>query len=571
MRRFLSALFLLFFLGLPIFTGSAQVGENREFTVSRGDTLVVRNDFGGITVRGVDGRQARVRITFDGAPDSRKENFVLVAEKQQDTIRIEFFSVDGASRPVQLDIEAPVWMDVMIWGDQPRIYLKDLRGRVRAQTRAGSIQTEDIGGPTSLSTDLGMIEYHSAAQPLDDINLNTWAGEIRCRLNPALNLRALLRSGSRITWASEVDTRQGSLERELGGGGPLLYASSRNGNVAVTLDSPSPQTAPAAASEAIPPSNYVIRIDSSRVYLNVSVKDSLSGETLAGLKKDDFLVYEDGALQSPDHFESAESPFHLLLLLDMSGSTRDHLGIIKSAATEFVQKTRVGDRVAVATFSTTARLVQGFTRTREQAAQAIRNISPGGGTALYDALMDAVTKFLAGIEGRKAIVVFSDGLDNQLLGNSTIGSRHSFDDLLRRIRETDCLIYPIFLYPDYHRSSGVMSGAQSNPFSVVDQLSKIANRRADPAVQAAQEIVVKAESQLRALADQTGGRMYAPKRVEDLALAYEQVIGDIRIQYTLGYYPPSGAKGQWRNLKVRVRDHPLATVRTRSGYLHLGN
>lgn len=568
MSRTLNTILVWFALGIPLCTGNAQTSESRTFAVSRGDALVVRNDLGEVVVQGVEGSQVRVRSSSERPQDSRKDQFIWVAEKQRNTIRVESVSTVGLASPMQLTIEVPNWLDVIVWGIQPKVSLKDLRGRVRVQLRAGSIQAQNINGAVSLLTDSGSIEYQVAVQPLDDVHLNSWAGEVRCQLSPSLNLRALLRSGSRITWATEVDTRQTSLERALGVAGPFLYASSREGPVAVTLDSPTP---PAQPGEAVAAADEVIKIDSSWVYLNVSVKEPLSGVSLTGLNKDDFLVYEDGASQSLDHFESAESPFHLLLLLDMSESTRDRLGLIKSAAAEFIQKTRPSDQVAVATFNTTVRLTQGFTRVREQALQALRNVAPGGGTALYDALLTTVTEYLAGIEGRKAVIVFTDGVDNQLFGNPAVGSQHSFDDLLRQVKAADCLIYSIFLMPDYQRVSGVNSGSQRNPFSVVDQLSEITNRRAEPSVRAAQEILLKAESHLRAIADQTGGRMYAPRRVEDLAQVYGQVASELRTQYTIGYRPSAGTKGQWRVLKVRVREHPLATVRTRAGYYHPGN
>jgi VWFA-related protein len=322
------------------------------------------------------------------------------------------------------------------------------------------------------------------------------------------------------------------------------------------------------------------------VLLNVSVRDRNSNRSIAGLQKDDFRVYENGVEQQIQELLPTEAPFNLLLLLDVSGSTSSYVHLMQEAATEFTRQINEQDRIAVASFNSRVQLLQDFTSDRTAAARAIGRIRSGGGTAFYDALMTCVERYMSRAEGRKAIVVFTDGVDNQLLGNFGEGSRTRFNELFRRIQESDTIIYTIFL--DSEGQVPAMTrvpsrryprpGQSRMPFPLplpfpVPGGSPLPGPYPSPAPspiprqgdeRAAYET---AREQLVSIAEQTGGRMYTPARAEDLAGTYSQIADDLRIQYLLAYASSDPTHdGRWRSINVEVPGNPDAVIRTRKGY-----
>jgi VWFA-related protein len=188
-----------------------------------------------------------------------------------------------------------------------------------------------------------------------------------------------------------------------------------------------------------------IKVSVNSVVLNASVRDRRSNRSINGLQLDNFEVYEDGTLQELQQMSITDAPFNLLLLMDVSGSTYSYMKLMKKAASDFLYELGENDRVAIASFNSKVRLLQDFTADPEAAAKVISRLHSAGGTAFYDALMTSVDQYMRGIKGRKAIVVFTDGVDNVLSGDPKEGSFTSFEELYSRLQETDSLIYTIFL------------------------------------------------------------------------------------------------------------------------------
>jgi VWFA-related protein len=298
------------------------------------------------------------------------------------------------------------------------------------------------------------------------------------------------------------------------------------------------QPAPEAAS------NPTFKVSVSSVFLTLSVRDSSTSRSLSSLGKDDFQVYEDGELQTVEQFQPTEVPFHLLLLLDVSGSTAPYLELMKKASIDFTQQLNSSDRIAVATFNGASEVIENFTGDRESLQDAINWIRSGGGTAFYDALETALTRYMRGVRGRKAVVVFTDGVDSRINGGIADGSRISFDQLLRKVQDADTVVYPILL----------------------DQ-SGVAQSKGNGEAAARAKSDRTAREQLQVIAEQTGGRMYAPQCIENLHVAYNEIAADLRIQYRLGYNSTNPIKdGRWRDISVRLKAYPDAEVRTRKGY-----
>ncbi len=278
---------------------------------------------------------------------------------------------------------------------------------------------------------------------------------------------------------------------------------------------------------------YRLKVGADWVYVNVSVRDSRNHSTMLGLGKEDFLLYEDQTLQPVDSCIPAEAPFNLLLLMDVSASTSPFVHILRDSALKLARQLNPADRIAMMTFSSGSRLILPPTNDRGKLKSALRFVAPDGATAFYDALLSAFRTF-GGVTGRKAIVVFSDGVDNQLL-NPNDGSKATFPELLDVARQSDCLVYSIFLAP-------ASEGEARHP------------------------AVLKAEEQMQILSSETGGRMYRLRKVEDLSAHYSQIARDLRFIYTLAYAPNPSAPVGWRTLKVEVKGHPELTVRARTGY-----
>ncbi len=371
----------------------------------------------------------------------------------------------------------------------------------------------------------------------------------------------------------------------------------------VNPQSPAPtQTAPvppAKDSQApmVVQGGYALKVNVDSVFLNVSVRDRSTNRSIAGLQKPDFLIYEDGVRQQVDQFLPTEAPFNLMLLLDVSGSTASYLRLMKQAAIDFTKQINASDRVAVATFNSNVELVQGFTNDRSAAERAIQKIRSGGGTAFYDALMTCLDRYMRGIEGRSAIVVFTDGVDNQLQGRYSAGSRTTYDQLYRRVQESDIIIYTIFLdtegqvpaargrsrYPGGGgwpggRRGGRFPGSSPFPFpfpTPTPSPSPYPSPSPSPYPRQREDqtaIYEEARNQLLQIAEQTGGRMYSPHKVDELSSVYSEIADDLRVQYQLGYNSTNRAHdGKWREIRVEVENHPDAAVRTRKGYYARGD
>lgn len=287
----------------------------------------------------------------------------------------------------------------------------------------------------------------------------------------------------------------------------------------------------------------VIRVDTELVSVNVSVVDRGTSRGVNDLMKEDFRLYEDNAQQQIAHFESASAPFNLMLLIDLSGSTAKVVELIKAAALHFVQAARPFDRIAVVTFAGGQVVVSPLTTDHEALRQRINSIQrPDGSTKLYDSLAFAMDEIFreAKDSRRNAIVVMSDGMDSTLPNVTGEGSTLSYDELLRRVNEFDGVMYSIWVKTQSYE-----------PLSIHD-------------IQ--QETWDQGHDDLKELAETGGGMFYECLKLEDLAGAYERVVADLGMVYTLSYRPTNKARdGSWRTIRVNV-NRPNAVARGKRGY-----
>jgi Ca-activated chloride channel family protein len=314
----------------------------------------------------------------------------------------------------------------------------------------------------------------------------------------------------------------------------------------------------------------VIRVNTTLVTIPVSVMDR-GGRYVPNLRKEDFRLWEDGVEQSVAFFSSVDKPFSLVLMIDTSGSTRFRLEDIQDAAITFVNQLRPDDRVMVVSFDDQVRVLSEFTSDRYRLRDAIRQTRTGNGTKLYDAVDLVMNQRLSNVGGRKAIVLFTDGVDTT--------SRHaSYADNVRDAEELDALIYPVQYDTFLDQGGGGSSGSGSGrwPNSKVDVLGQIlggilrkggGSSGGGGGVGTSRRDYEVANRYLHELADRTGARSYQADSTQNLSYAFANIAEELRRQYSLGYYPktPSQA-GQRRQIRVRVNQPNLA-VRTRDTYV----
>ncbi len=286
----------------------------------------------------------------------------------------------------------------------------------------------------------------------------------------------------------------------------------------------------------------VVRVNTSLITVPAVVMDR-NGRYIANLRKQDFRIYEDGVEQEISYFAPIEKPFTVALMLDVSGSTQFELAQIRDAANAFVSRLRFNDRMLAISFDGQIHLL-----TEPNDVATIRrsklHIPPvTDGTVLYDAVEFAL-KRMAQIPGRKAIVLMTDGVDQN--------SQASLKSTLADIAEQDVLIYTV----------------QYNTLPQLPQrLSQIKNEKARRKVQARlMQGYAVSEPYLRALADKTGGRFYRAGDLREVGPAFEAITAELGLQYSLGYYPnENSTAGAERAIKVRVR-YPNMVVRARDSY-----
>ena len=233
-------------------------------------------------------------------------------------------------------------------------------------------------------------------------------------------------------------------------------------------------------------------------------------------------MVEDGVEQAVEGFQEAVDPVSIILALDSSGSMKKSAEAVMQAARTFVYAIREEDSLAVLTFADKPVFAHDLTTTRDWSLEAIDEYTPLGGTALYDTVMASLTR-LRRVEGRKALVVLTDGRDEDNPGAGP-GSLHTFAEALERVHEIDAAVYAVGLGPNI-----------------------------DPQV-------------MKQLATASGGAAYFPQDVATLAEDYKRIVENLRRRYVISYTSTDSTRdGAWRDVDIRTRT-PGTIVNSRGGY-----
>ncbi len=518
------SVFCLVVLLTPVGSAQTDSAEGLRIEFPEGGHLRIENQFGEVSAEVWTERHVAVSATVAGGTELTRSPVVIENRKQLVAINIVRRPTDPVVA-INLSVKIPASARVEIVGGKHSISLRGTPKSTSIRSGAGDVS----------------VEFHGPANA--DITARSLNGLVRSELPQLLSEGKVLQA--------RVGTGEQTLRLTANGGDIFLSQPIRLVAAKGRPDDfSSPEVQPPAAGIPAPATDAqeidegdIIRVDSQLVTLNMSVIDRNTNRGLVGLAKSDFRLYENGAEQQILQFESSSAPFDLLLLIDLSGSTRDVVSLIRAAALRFVDAARPYDRIGVIAFAgrptvvSTLTLDRSLLRQRISAMETIRT----GDTKLYDAMDFTVNQVLKDAKGRRrtAIIVMSDGLDGSIDGVQGDGSSLPYKELLGRVQEFDGVLYTLWLNTEYQ----ALHPQDTQP-----------------------EAFDAGHDRMKEMADVGGGLFYEVERLADLAGAYERVVADLGTVYSLAYRPYDKTRdGKWRAIRVNI-DRQAAVARGKRGY-----
>jgi len=300
------------------------------------------------------------------------------------------------------------------------------------------------------------------------------------------------------------------------------------------------------------PSDEPLKLRAEEVLLNVTVSDPY-GHQATDLRRSEFIVAEEGKRQQLSSFHVSSVPVNVVLLLDASGSVIGELSSLRDAARQFVEQLGREDKVSVMEFHLKVELLQDWTSNHDDLLHAISwRFKPGaipktgGNTSLFDSIFLAANKQLAKVEGRKAIIILTDGDDNS--------SKISYDDALAAVVRSGAVVYVVskarmFIEEadKYRHGVNRVLGGGSLADRYVTEMEK-------------------AERIMTDLATRTGGQIFSPMKDDEMKDVYARVAQELKSQYVITYVPTDDKRdGGLRHVKVYLT-RPGYAARTRDSY-----
>ncbi len=373
----------------------------------------------------------------------------------------------------------------------------------------------------------------------------------------------------------------------------------RIGDGATTTIAPPSQTpAPRPSSSPLPATreeevddNDVVRVETQLVSVPAIVTDA-AGRPLAGLRPENFVLYEDGRPQQIANFGTTDAPFEVALLLDTSGSTRADVALIRGAANAFIDSLRTGDRVAIIAYNTspydrarlaTVDVLAQLTNNRKALREAIEDIGSSNGTPFYDSLSRIVADVFRQppadeVRGRRAVVALTDGVDSS--------SNIDYAEARSRLLGAGLACYFIQVNTEDFVEDRLMQDCQRTGTihlsrAQLERYRRIFAPRINAAhfedfcgmgpferMQISRDLYTLARQEMDNLARSSGGRTFPAASLRDARAAFARVAAEIGTQYSLGYYPANKTRdGRYRAIRVEIKGvQSGAQVRARAGY-----
>ena len=334
----------------------------------------------------------------------------------------------------------------------------------------------------------------------------------------------------------------------------------------------------------------VVRVDTQLVSVP-AVVTTPSGRPLAGLRTENFALFENGQLQRITDFTTTEAPFEIAILLDTSGSTRSDIALIRQAALSFIDALRPGDRVALVGFNmgqgrnlgSRVEVLTALTDDRKSLNTALNNLGTSNGTPFYDALERIADQIFREppreeIRGRRAIVALTDGVDSS--------SDAEFQNVKTKVLSAGIAAYFIQVNTEEFVEDRLLRNCQDDgaltlspkqlrryrrlfqPRARPEDLTDFCDMGSFEKMTVSRELYKIARGEMNDLAKVSGGTNFLAASLQEARAAFARVAAEIGTQYSLGYYPSNKARdGKFRTIRVEVqglKDKPV--VRAREGY-----
>jgi VWFA-related protein len=277
-----------------------------------------------------------------------------------------------------------------------------------------------------------------------------------------------------------------------------------------------------------------LSFDADYIRVPVTVLDK-DGKTIADLRKEELTLLDEGEPRSIRNFVLDETPVHVVLLLDASGSVKEEIEQIKYAAIRFAQYFGKQDQISVIAFSDRIQILQDWTNNHKKLKKSLKKLEKGYRTAMYDALLQTAQDRLKKVRGKKVIILLTDGLDNE--SNATLQT------VLNSLIESSTSLYVV------SRTRLIKSKvAAENRVEFLEQVMKNVLKDEGSFVDLYFEMK---EASMNHLARTSGGRVLYPEELRALGTTYMQIARELKTQYVLTFLPPSQSELDFRNIEVR--------------------
>ena len=290
-----------------------------------------------------------------------------------------------------------------------------------------------------------------------------------------------------------------------------------------------------------------LKIDTLLVNIPVIASDK-DGRNVAGLKKENFTVFQDGKKQEIEFFADEDAPMNVAILVDSSYSTNKILVDIKDSARDFIKIFRAEDKGLIASFDYKLKILSDFSSDQNKLTKAINKIgiAKKSGSAMQDAMFEIIKKQFANVKGRKAIIVLTDGA----VGGGIISNQNILDILI----ESDTLVYPIIFQSGedlslYFRPSKTVTMVDGEKIDGGEYLKQLEDAKK------------RAINFTKTLGDLTGGKFFAADST-DLKETFKKIADELKKQYLVGFYPQNLDDGKPHKIEVKVNLEDI-TVRTK--------
>ncbi|PYP89705.1 MAG: hypothetical protein DMF61_03275 [Blastocatellia bacterium AA13] len=344
-----------------------------------------------------------------------------------------------------------------------------------------------------------------------------------------------------------------------------------------------------------------LRLSATLVQAPAIVTDK-QGKFITDLVKGDFSIFEDGKRQEIASFASIQQPFNVVLVLDTSNSAEERLKAIQETAIRFVKRMQKDDRAMVISFDNEVRQLTDFTSDSAELESSIRRTESGFGKLFYEAIAKALDS-LKSVEGRRAVIIFSDGIDMKSI-------EASFEGTIKQAEETGAAVYAIMfdtrwwieatarklkaehpdkpqisidgripLPPDMGGPDGTSKefphpkmprievGSPSGPpLTFPDSTSsRQPSVPADEITQNLDKMYGEADQYLKSISAKTGGRFFKAEDFADSRAAFDAITDELRNQYLIGYYTTRRHDSKYHKIKVET-SRKNVLIRSRQGY-----